>query len=131
MPVNKTRKQRGRGLANLFRKKAPLSSVPVTTPGNYVVENNSVNIVSYKKKQNLGNFITMKQKKSQVAKFLRNHIKKLKSLPNNVRNESFRLMNNTVRNKTRKLYNYPNVSSLSNDQLIELYTIGKVRSLSH
>lgn len=129
--VSKTRKQRGRGLANLFRKRKPLSSVPVST-GMIEVETPTNNtIVSYKRKGSLTDFTDIKQRKAFAAKAIRNHIRTLKSKSNNVRNEALRLMNNTMRNKTRKLLNAKNLNTLTNDQVLELYQIGKVRSTSY
>lgn len=129
--ASKTRKQRGRGLANLFRKRKPLSSVPVAT-GVIELETPTNNtIVSYKRKGSLTDFTNIKQRKAFAAKAIRNHIRTLKSKSNNVRNEALRLMNNTMRNKTRKLLNAKNLNTLTNDQVLELYQIGKVRSSSY
>lgn len=122
----KTRKQRGSGWLNRFMKKknTPVTSTTNVTP---LLTNNSV---SYTRRGSEANFVTMKKRKAFAAKTIRNHVKKLKNLPNNVRAESFKLMNDDVRNKTKTLVNYKNLNSLSNDQVIELYTTGKVRSAS-
>lgn len=124
----KPRKQRGGSLASLFTKP---KKAPVTTnqsPLLQTTKNN--NSVMYGRKQSLANFVTMKQKKAEAAKRIRNHVQRLKSSSNTVRNASLRLMNANMRNKTRKVLNYKNLNSLSNDQLLELYQTGKVRSLS-
>lgn len=123
--TRKNRKNRGGGLAKLFgKKKAPLASensVEVVT-GN--------NLISYGRKGSQENFITMKKKKAAVAKMVRNHVAKLKSLSNATRNNSLRLMNNTAREKATILLSFPTFNSLSNDQVVELYVTGKVRSKS-
>ena len=118
--------QRGGSLANLFRKK----KAPLASQTNTVQVKTGNNTISYKRAQSQANFITMKKKKAMVAKMLRNHVAKLKSVSNNVRKDSIMLMNDTLREKTQILMNYPNINSLSNDQLVELYTTGKVRSKS-
>lgn len=129
--VSKTRKQRGSGLANLFRKRKPLSSVPTTVGAIEVETPRNNTIVSYKRKGSLTNFTDIKQRKAFAAKAIRNHVRTLKSKPNAVRNEALRLMNNATRNKTRKLLNAKNLNTLTNDQVLELYNIGKVRSSSY
>ncbi len=126
----KTRKQRGGSLASLFKKKkTPLSS-QANTSGNSTVEKNT-SVVSFKRKQNLANFITLKQKKAALAKMIRAHIQRIKNLNNSTRKQALELMNGDMRNKTRTLLNHPTYNSLSNDQLIEIYQTGKVRSTSH
>lgn len=122
----KTRKQRGGSLASFFKKKTPVTTN--TTPLIQTTRNNST--VMYGRKQSLANFVTLKQKKADLAKRLRNHVKRLKAVSNTVRNESYKLMNANMRNKTKTLVNYKNLNALSNDQLIELYQTGKVRSSS-
>ena len=121
-----TRKRRGGSLANLFRKK----KAPLASQTNKVGMKTGNNLISYKRAQSEANFITMKKKKAMVAKMLRNHVAKLKSVSNNVRKNSLMLMNDTLREKTQMLLNQPNINSLSNDQVVELYTTGKVRSKS-
>lgn len=122
----KTRKNRGGSLANLFRKKtAPLSSQ--TNSINKTVKNNSI---SYGRKGSETNFIAIKKKKAMVAKMVRNHVAKLKSLNEKTRNESMMLMNDAAREKAKILLGFPTFNSLSNDQVVELYTTGKVRSQS-
>lgn len=122
----KTRKQRGGSLASFFKKN---KKTPVSSASNIQTTKNNTTVM-YGRKQSLANFVTLKQKKADLAKRLRNHAKRLQSVSNAVRNESLRLMNANMRNKTQKLINYKNLNSLSNDQLIELYQTGKVRSLS-
>lgn len=128
----KTRKQRGRGLANFFKKKkAPLSSQGNTSSSNSVQMTQSSNVVNFKRKMTEGNFITMKQKKTALAKMIRSHVQRMKNVSPEVRNDALKLMNNDMRNKTRKLLNYPSYNSLSNDQIIELFQTGKIRSSSY
>ena len=122
--AGKTRKQRGRGLANLFRKKAPLSSSAVNV-------NRQNNSITYKRKGSLTNFLNLKKRKAFAAKTIRNHVQKLKSVSNNVRASALSMMNANTRAKTQQLLNVKNFNSLSNDQVLELYNIGKLRSLSH
>ncbi len=121
-----TRKRRGGSLANLFRKK----KTPLASQTNEVEIKTGNNLISYKRTQSEANFITMKKKKAMVAKMLRNHVARLKSASNAVRKESLNLMNNTLKEKTKTLMNYPGLNSLSNDQVVELYQTGKVRSKS-
>lgn len=87
-------------------------------------------MIQYGRKSSEENFITMKKKKAVVAKIVRNHVAKLKALSNNIRNESMGLMNDDAREKTKTLLNFPSFNSLSNDQIVELYQTGKVRSKS-
>ena len=122
----KTRKQRAGSLASFFKRN---KKAPVSTASNMKTTKNNTTVM-YGRKQSLANFVTLKQKKADMAKKLRNHAKHLKTISNATRNEALRLMNTNMRNKTRTLINYKNLNSLSNDQLIELYTTGKVRSLS-
>lgn len=129
--MGKTRKQRGGSLANTFASLFSKKKGPVTTNTSESIQTTKNNTtVMYGRKQNLQTFVKTKQKKANLAKRLRNHTNRLKGLSNAVRNESLRLMNNNLRNKTRKLLNFKNINALSNDQIIELYTTGKVRSLS-
>ena len=122
--VWKTRKNRGGSLAKLFTKKKPLSS---QLQNSTVVSNNSI---YYTRTVNQGNFISMKKKKAVVANMVRTHVAKLKSLNTTTRNESMRLMNDDAREKARTLLTFPSFNSLSNDQVVELYQTGKVRSKS-
>jgi hypothetical protein len=127
--ARKTRKQRGRGrgLANLFRKKTPLTSqASVAT----VAVNKTGNAVSYTRKASLNSFVNLKKRKAIVAKGIRNHIRQLKALDNDVRTQALSFMNANARMKDELLLNQPNLNSLSDDQLLELYQTGKVRSLS-
>ena len=123
----KTRKQRGGSLARLFGAKKPLSQTQRNSSMNVALGNN---LHSYGRKGSEANFISLKKKKSMVAKMVRNHVTKLKSLSNTVRNDSLRLMNETSREKAKALLTFPKFNSLSNDQVVELYTTGKVRSAS-
>lgn len=125
----KTRKQKQRGgsLTNFFKKKkTPVSTN--TTPLLSTTKNNSG--ITYGRTISRENFVAKKQKTANAAKKLRAHIQRMKAVSNNVRNQSLKMMNNNMRNRTRKLLNYKNLNSLSNDQVVELYTTGKVRSLS-
>lgn len=124
--TRKNRRQRGGSLAKLFSKKknAPLASK------NTVETTLANNVVTYQRKGSEANFVTMKKKKANVASKLRNHVKKLKSVSPETRNESFKLMNATLRDKMKTLLNFPSFNSLNNDQVVELYTTGKVRSKS-
>lgn len=130
--VSKTRKHRqsGGSLASLFQKKKPLSTVPTVTAIEVEKTPNNT-IVSYKRKGSLANFADIKQRKAFAAKTIRNHIRTLKSKPNAIRNEALRLMNNNIRNKTRRLLNSKNLNTLTNDQVLELYHVGKIRSASY
>lgn len=115
---------------NFFRKKkAPLASQGNSNTGTLKV-NKKNNTVSYSRQINLNKFVTLKQRKAEAAKKIRNQVKRLKNVSNDVREEAFRLMPTNMRNSTRRVYNYKNVNSLSNDQIVNLYTIGKVRSVS-
>ncbi len=127
---NRTRKQRGGSFANLFRKKkTPVSSQPTnSTP--LLTEKKNNGTVMYGRRMSENTFVAQKQKKAEAAKRIRNHIKKLKNVNNATRNAALKMMNNNARNKTRKLLNHKNFNSLTNDQVIELFTTGKIRSLS-
>ena len=78
----------------------------------------------------MNNGVAKKQKKAEAARKLRNHIRKIKNANNATRNMALKMMNANMRNRTRKLLNYKNLNSLSNDQILELYQLGKVRSIS-
>jgi CRISPR/Cas system-associated endonuclease Cas1 len=127
---NRSRKQRGGSLASLFtKKKTPVSSMTTnSTP--LLSETKSNGTVMYGRRMSQNTFIQQKQKKAQAAKKIRNHMKKIKNANNATRNMALKMMNNNMRNKTRKMLNQKNLNSLTNDQIIELYTTGKVRSLS-
>ena len=131
--MGKTRKnrqrQRGGSLVNFFKKK----KTPLASQGNgnsTIKTNKSNNTVSYSRKVNLDKFVSIKQRKAEAAKQIREQMKRLKNVSNSVREEAFRLMPNNMRNMTRRVYNYKNANTLTNDQLVELYETGNVRSLS-
>ncbi len=84
----------------------------------------------YGRSAKLNNWVTQKQKKANAARKIRNHVQKMKSVSNATRNAALQMMNANMRNRTRKLLNYKNLNALSNDQLLELYQLGKVRSKS-
>ncbi len=124
---NRSRKQKGGSLASLFTKK----KTPVTANSTPLLsETKSNGTVMYGRRMSENSFIQQKQKKAQAAKKIRNHMKKIKNANNATRNMALKMMNNNMRNKTRKMLNQKNLNSLTNDQIIELYTTGKVRSLS-
>ena len=126
---NRTRKQRGGSLASFFgRKKTPVSSQPSNSQP-LLAETKANGTVMYGRRMSENTFVAQRQKKAEAAKKIREHIKKLKNANNATRNMALKLMNNNVRNKTRKMLNQ-NLNSLTNDQVIELYATGKVRSLS-
>lgn len=123
---NRTRKQRGGSLASLFgRKKTPVSSQQQPL----LAETKANGTVMYGRRMSENTFVAQRQKKAEAAKKIREHFKKLKNANNATRNMALQMMNNNVRNKTRKMLNQ-NLNSLSNDQVLELYATGKVRSLS-
>jgi hypothetical protein len=126
--MNKTRKQRGGSLASLFKKKTPVSTTNNKTPLITASKNNTS--VSYGRTAALNNWVAKKQKKAEAARMIRNHIRKLKGVNNATRNTALKMMNANMRNRTRKLLNYKNFNTLSNDQVFELYQLGKVRSTS-
>jgi hypothetical protein len=127
---NRSRKQRGGSLANLFRKKKmPISSQAANSQP-LLTETKANGTVMYGRRMSEGTFVEQKQKKAEAAKKIRNHIKKIKNANNATRNMALKIMNNSMRNKTRKMLNHRNLNSLTNDQILELYTTGKVRSLS-
>lgn len=120
----KTRKHKGGSLASLFqRKKAPLTTPLLTTTKND-------NSVMYGRKDNLTEWVAKKQKKANVAKKLRTYAKTLKGKSSDVLNQAYSLMNNETRNRTKRLAEYANINALSDEQLLELYYSGKVRSAS-
>lgn len=122
----KTRKNRGGGLASLFSKK----KTPLASQSNSINKTLKNNTVTYGRKGSQENFISLKKKKSIVAKMVRNHVARLKSLNEKTRNDSLMLMNDDAREKAKILLGFPSFNSLSNDQVVELYTTGKVRSQS-
>ncbi len=126
----KTRKQRGGSLFNFFTKKSTPVSTTITnkTPLITTTKNNSS--VMYGRSTAMNNWVAKKQKKAEAARKLRNHIRKMKSTNNATRNMALKMMNANMRNRTRKVLNYKNLNTLSNDQLLELYQLGKVRSTS-
>jgi hypothetical protein len=120
----KTRKHKGGSLASLFQRK----KTPLTTPLLTTAKNDSS--VMYGRKDNLSEWVAKKQKKSNVAKKLRTYAKTLKGKSSEVLNQAYSLMNNETRNRTKRLAEYANINALSDEQLLELYYSGKVRSAS-
>ena len=118
--------QRGGSLLNLLKKKTP-----VTTTTANVTPVSSKNAVSYTRKGSEENFISIKKRKAFAAKSIRNHVKKITNLSNEVRADALKLMNNSTRSKIQPLLNYKNLNSLSDDKLIEFYSTGKARSSSY
>jgi hypothetical protein len=70
------------------------------------------------------------EKQKNLAKKIRNHISHMKSVNEATRQTSFNLMNTTTRDKMKSLLEFPNLNSLSDMQLLELYKTGKLRSQS-
>lgn len=121
--------QRGGSLLNLFKKKTPVTTTATATANVTPVSSN--NAVSYTRKGSEENFISIKKRKAFAAKSIRNHVKKIKNLSNEIRVNALKLMNDSTRSKIQPLLNYKNLNSLSNDNLIEFYSTGKVRSSSY
>ena len=70
------------------------------------------------------------EKQKEFAKVLRNHMTRIKSINEETRQQSLNLMNTNTRQKMQTLLDYPDLNSLSDMQLVELYKTGKVRSKS-
>ena len=119
--------QRGGSLLNLLKKKTPVTTTATTN----ITPVSSTNAVSYTRKGSEENFISIKKRKAFAAKSIRNHVKKIKNLSNEIRVNALKLMNDSTRSKIQPLLNYKNLNSLSNDNLIEFYSTGKVRSSSY
>ena len=124
--MSQTRKKRGGALFNFLKKKAPVTAN--TTPLITATKNNST--VMYGRSASLNNWVTKKQKKAEAARKIRNQVKTFKAASPSVMNNAYKLMDNASRNRTKRLMNYKNINSLSNDQLLNLYFTGKVRSAS-
>jgi hypothetical protein len=125
----KTRKHRGgNGLLERlgFGKKSPHSTEPTNSnPLNRIpTAGRTMSINAFKK----GRLLNQKQK--EFAKVLRNHMTRIKSINEETRKESLNLMNVNTRQKMQTLLDYPDLNSLSDMQLVELYKTGKVRSKS-
>jgi hypothetical protein len=125
----KTRKHRGGNslLERLgFGKKSPHSTEPTNSnPLNRIpTAGRTMSINAFKK----GRLLNQKQK--EFAKVLRNHMTRIKSINEETRKESLNLMNVNTRQKMQTLLDYPDLNSLSDMQLVELYKTGKVRSKS-
>jgi hypothetical protein len=125
----KTRKHRGGNsfLERLgFGKKSPLITEPTNSnPLNRIpTAGRTMSINAFKK----GRLLNQKQK--EFAKVLRNHMTRIKSINEETRKESLNLMNVNTRQKMQTLLDYPDLNSLSDMQLVELYKTGKLRSKS-
>jgi hypothetical protein len=109
-----------------FRKKSPLSTEP--TNSNPLNRIPTAGRTDPKEVFIKGRIINQKQK--EFAKVLRNHMTRIKSINEETRQQSLNLMNTNTRQKMQTLLDYPDLNSLSDMQLVELYKTGKVRSKS-
>ena len=120
----RTRKHRGGSLASLFQKK----KAPVTTANSSIATTQNDSTVMYGRKEGLNEWAAKKQKKANAAKKIRDYVALLKTKPSETIEESYKHMDNETKDRTKRLINYKNITALSNDQLLELYYLGKVRS---
>lgn len=131
----KTRKQKG---GNSFLKHLVLSLglTPKTSPlsSDTKINASSVNgLPTAGRKMSKKAFIESRiinEKQKEFAKVLRNHMTRIKSINEETRQQSLNLMNTNTRQKMQTLLDYPDLNSLSDMQLVELYKTGKVRSKS-
>ena len=122
----KTRKHRGGSFASLFQKK----KAPVTTANASSTKAQNDSSVMYGRKNTLNEWVAKKQKKANTAKKIREHVNLLKSKSPSTLDEAYKLMNNETRDRTKRMMDYKNINALSDDQLLELYYLGKIRSAS-